>query len=163
MNDDLFKNPFDEELKWLTKNFSETIAPLIDTIDKFGLKQFHLNKHRIHAKQFIDRVLSRSFDSSVATNYQRRINKYQDKLFVFLEHDEVPWNNNNAEHAIKRFAFLRNVIGGSSTLRGIREYLVLLSVCETLRLQGISVLKFLMSGTTDIDHYLEKCSTKRQK
>jgi len=34
-------------------------------------------------------------------------------LFTFLEHDGVPWNNNNAEHAIKAFVRLRNIIGGA--------------------------------------------------
>jgi hypothetical protein len=31
----------------------------------------------------------------------------------------VPWNDNNAEHAIKRFVHLRKAIGGSSTAKGI--------------------------------------------
>ncbi|MFZ3136424.1 MAG: hypothetical protein WA126_03415 [Thermodesulfovibrionales bacterium] len=70
-------------------------------------------------------------------------------------HDGVPWNNNNAEHAIKRFVSLRRVIGGSSTAKGIQEYLVLLSICETLRLRNASFLKFLISGATDIDKFLE--------
>jgi hypothetical protein len=33
-------------------------------------------------------------------------------LFTFLDHDVVPWNNNNAENAIKGFATMRRVIGG---------------------------------------------------
>ena len=47
------------------------------------------------------------------------------------KHDGIPWNNNNAEHAIKAFARLRNVIGGTSTFKGMREYLILLSISET--------------------------------
>jgi hypothetical protein len=26
------------------------------------------------------------------------------KMFTFLDFDDIPWNNNNAEHAIKAFA-----------------------------------------------------------
>ncbi len=151
INDDLFKNPFDEELKTLAHDFTTTLVPIIATIDKYGLQKLHLNKHRIPAQQFLERTSARDFSSSLAKNYQRRFQKNRGKLFVFLEHDGVPWNNNNAEHAIKRFAFLRKVIGGSSTAKGIKEYLVLLSVCETLRLRGIGVLRFLMSGTVEID------------
>ena len=40
----------------------------------------------------------------------------------------MPWNNNNAEHAIKAFARLRNAIGANGTPKGVREYLVLLSI-----------------------------------
>jgi hypothetical protein len=32
---------------------------------------------------------------------------------------------------------------------------VLLSICETLRLRNTSFLKFLISGATDIDKFLE--------
>ena len=38
-----------------------------------------------------------------------------------------------AEHAIKAFAMLRNVIRGASSEKGIREYLTLLSICETCK------------------------------
>jgi hypothetical protein len=48
----------------------------------------------------------------------------------------VPWNNNNAEHAIKAFARLRNVIGANGTPKGVREYLVLLSISETASTRG---------------------------
>jgi hypothetical protein len=75
-------------------------------------------------------------------------------LFTFLDYDGVPWNNNSAEHAVKRFAFLRRAIGGSSTVKGIQECLVLLSICETLRLRRASFLKFLISGATDIEEFL---------
>jgi hypothetical protein len=76
-------------------------------------------------------------------------------MFTFLDYDGVPWNNNNAEHAIKRVAKLRKAIGGSSTAKGIQEYLVLLSICETLRLRNASFLNFLISGATDIEDFLK--------
>jgi len=151
INDDLFKNPFDEELKSLAREFTATLKPIIDTIDKYGLQKYHLNKHIVPSQRFLDELSTRDFKSPLAISYQRRFTKNRGKLFVFLEHDGIPWNNNNAEHAIKRFAFLRKVIGGSSTAKGIKEYLVLLSVCETLRLRGLSVLKFFISGAVDID------------
>jgi hypothetical protein len=157
INDDLFKNPFDEELKSLAREFTATLKPIIDTIDKYGLKKYHLNKHIMPSQRFIDELAARGFTSPLAKSYQRRFTKNRGKLFVFVEHDGVPWNNNNAEHAIKRFAFLRKVIGGSSTTKGIKEYLILLSICETLRLRGLSVLKFFMSGAVDIDSFASTC------
>lgn len=49
-------------------------------------------------------------------------------------------------YAIKSFALLRNVIRGSSTPKGMREYAILLSICETCKYKGISFLDFLHSG-----------------
>jgi hypothetical protein len=82
--------------------------------------------------------------------------KVRNKLFTFLDYDGIPWNNNNAEHAIKAFASLRKVIGGVSTEKGIREYLTLLSVCETCKYKGVSFLEFLRSGESDIDVFIQK-------
>jgi hypothetical protein len=70
------------------------------------------------------------------TRYERRFERNRSKLFTFLEHDGVPWNNNNAEHAIKAFARLRRTMGGASTAKGMEEYLALLSISETCKARG---------------------------
>lgn len=149
------KNPFDEELKEFGRDFTMLLAPIIETIDKYGLKQRHLNKHKSKVRVFFKKMEDKNYISDLAKNFQRRLLKNRDKMFTFLDYNGVPWNNNNAEHAIKRFVFLRKVIGGSSTAKGIQQYLVLLSISETLRLRNASFLKFLISGATDIDKFLE--------
>jgi hypothetical protein len=83
------------------------------------------------------------------------LEKNRDTLFTFLDHDGVPWNNNNAEHAIKAFAFLRRDFAGLSTEKGIKEYLILLSVCETCKFKGINFLDFLRSGEKDVHAFAE--------
>jgi len=68
-----------------------------------------------------------------------------------LTHDGVSWNNNNAENAIRAFAELRRIIGGTCTEKGLREYLVLLSICETCKRRGINFLNFILSEETNIE------------
>jgi hypothetical protein len=87
--------------------------------------------------------------SAVALKLKTRLDKDRDKLFTFLNYDGVPWNNNNAEHAIKAFARLRRAIEGLSTPRGIED-LILLSVCQTCKYSGLEFLDFLRSGEKDI-------------
>ena len=77
--------------------------------------------------------------------------KYQDKLFTFLHYDGVPWNNNNAEHALKRFAYYREIADGQFSEAGLQEYLVLLSLYVTCKYKGLSFLQFLLSKEKDID------------
>jgi hypothetical protein len=62
----------------------------------------------------------------------------------------IPWNNNNAEHAVKSFAELRQTIGGVTREKGLRDYLVLLSLCQTCRYIGLDFLDFLCSGEKDL-------------
>src|ERR687897_79283 len=101
----------------------------------FGLKRYHLQKFKRKAESFLRHVAEQVFQSEIAAAYQRRFERNHARLFTFLDHDGVPWNNNNAEHAIKAFARLRRVIGSSSTAKGIGEYLVLLSINETRKLK----------------------------
>jgi hypothetical protein len=88
--------------------------------------------------------------SAAALKFKARLDNDRDKLFSFLSHDGIPWNNNNAEHAIKAFARLGKAIEGLSTPRGIEEYLILLGVCQTCKYSGLDFLDFLRSGETNI-------------
>jgi len=156
LNDDLFKNPFDEELKELTRGLTRVLVPIVTAIDRFGFKKRHLGKFRKHADEFVSSVTKQPLTSEVAKGYQQRITKYHDKLFEFLKHDGVAWSNNNAEHAIKRFAMLRQIIGNTSTGNGVQDYLILLSICETLRRRHLSFLRFLLSQSVDLDQFAKK-------
>jgi len=105
----------------------------------------------------------RDYHSPAALTCVERFEKNRDKLFTFLDYDGIPWNNNNAEHAIKAFARLRDVIGGSSTEKGIREYLILLSVCQTCKYMGVDFLDFLRSGEKDIHAFAESRGNRRRR
>ncbi len=158
LNNDLLKQPFNEELKSLVQEFALLLKPMIETVDRFGLKTYFLRKHKPIVERFYKELSKRDYRSEVAIYYKTRFEKNHNKLFTFLDYDGVPWNNNNAEHAVKAFAELRNVIGGSSTEKGIREYLTLLSICETCKYKGVSFLNFLRSGEKDIDVFIKKGS-----
>jgi Transposase IS66 family len=150
VNDDLSKQPFNEEMKEIAQRFAGLLKPIIDTVDRFGLKTRYLRRHRRSVEQFYDVLTSRTFETEVATSYKKRFEKNRNSLFTFLDHDDVPWNNNNAEHAIKSLVRLRRSIGGQSSPRGMRDYLVLLSISQTCRYRGVSFLNFLRSGQIDI-------------
>ena len=76
--------------------------------------------------------------------------------FTFLNYDGIPWNNNNAEHAIKPFAAYRRELGGTFTEKGIKDYLILLSIQQTCKYRGLSFLEFLKLGEKSIEAYTKK-------
>jgi hypothetical protein len=153
INDDVLKQPFNTEMEELTHAFALLLKPMVETIDRFGLKAYHLRKHKKAVGQFYTTLAGSSYQTEIAVGYKKRFERYRGTLFTFLDYDDVPWNNNNAEHAIKAFARLRNVIRGSSTPKGIRDYLILLSISETCKYKGLSFLDFLRSGETDVDAF----------
>ncbi len=82
-------------------------------------------------------------------------------LFTFLSYDNVPWNNNNAEHSFKHFAIYRKQANGLFTEKSIQEYLILLSIYQTCKYRGINFLEFLLSRETDLSNYSNKYKVYR--
>lgn len=154
INENICKQPFNQELKEIGAQFANLLRPIIESVDRFGLKARHLQKYKKAVAQFYRTLLQRTCTTDIAAGYQRRFEKNRDRLFTFLDHDGIPWNNNNAEHAIKAFARLRNVIGGTSTAKGMEEYLILLSISETCKNKGVRFLNFLMSEESDVDSFV---------
>ena len=150
LNADLCAQPFNEEMRGIAEQFARLVKPMIETVDRFGLKRHYLRKHRSSVHQFYDTLSKQNYKSEVAAGYKKRFERNRDKLFTFLDHGGIPWNNNNAEHAIKALVRLRNCINGKSSVRGMRDYLVLLSISQTCRYRGASFLDFLRSGQKDI-------------
>ena len=150
-NEDLLKQPFNEELRTLIQEFAALLRPMVQTVDRFGLKARFLRKHLRSVDRFYRELAERDFRSEAAHKYKKRFQRNRERLFTFLEFDGVPWNNNNAEHAVKALADLRHVVGGTSSAKGIREYLVLLSICQTCKYKGVDFLEFIRSGERDVD------------
>jgi len=161
LNDDVLKHPYDEELKQLARAFTVLLKPMIESIDRHGLKSRFLKKHLPSVNRFYRQICESNPQSERAAKVKERLEKNQDKLFTFLSYDGVPWNSNNAEHAVKPFAELRQIIGGVTTEKGLREYLVLLSLCQTCKYLGVDFLDFVRSGEKDIHSFAD--SPRRQR
>jgi Transposase IS66 family len=151
LNDAVLEYPYDEQLKSLVKNFADLVKPMVETVDRHGLKSHFLRKHLVFVDRFYRRLSGTDFQSESVRAIKKRFEKNRDKLFTFLVHDGVPWNNNNAEHAVKAFAMLRQVIQGVTSEKGIRDYLVLLSISQTCKYKELDFLDFLRSGEKDIN------------
>jgi hypothetical protein len=161
LNQELLDNPYDAELKAITHPFGSLLRAIIETIDQHGLQQRYLAKHHQETTSFFRSLTAQSFHSEAAEALRARLLKYQEKLFTFIHHDGVPWNNNNAEHAIKQFAYYREHTTGMLRETGLRDYLVLLSICQTCRYKGVSFLHFLLSKARDVDMFCERKRRKR--
>ena len=46
INEDLHKNPFDDDLKEIARRFGALLREIVETIDSYGLKARNLGKHR---------------------------------------------------------------------------------------------------------------------
>ena len=152
-NNDLLRNPFDNQLRDIVQMFSETLRDIVETIDKFGSKRRHLNKHKQRTIQFFNKIRNSKYDSEITQSYQKRLLINEEKLFTFLDFDGVPWNNNNAENAVKTFATYRKNVDGLFTEKRLQEYLKILSIFQTCKYKELSFLDFLLSREIDFNSF----------
>ena len=151
LNGDFRKNQLNSELRTIVMRFGNLLRTIVATIDQFGLRRQHLNKHHRDVDRFYKWLVGGQFEKEIAEHYQKRLTRNRDRLFEFLNHDGVPWNNNNAENAIKPFAKYRAMTNYLSTSKGLEDYLVLLSIQQTCKYRGINFLEFLRSGKLTLD------------
>jgi len=150
LNDDLWEAPFDIEFESLVREIKFLIVPIMEAVQKYGLKKRHLNRFMKQVDQFyLNAISDKEYKSELTNKYQKRFIKYRDSLFTFLQHDGIPWHNNTAERALRHLTkqqqislvFHENVT---------HDYLRLLGIRQTLKFQGKSFFRFLFSNETDI-------------
>ena len=151
LNTDFRKNQLNGELKGIMTEFGVLLRTIIATVDQWGLRKEHFSKHSVDVDRFYRGMDSRVYDTDIAAHYQNRLTRNRGRLFEFLNHDGVPWNNNNAENAVKAYAKYREAAGNLCTCAGLEDYLVLLSIQQTCKYRGISFLEFLRSGRKTFD------------
>src|SRR5207249_1409253 len=129
------------------------LVPILEAVDRYGLKARHLRKFEKDVERFYDKnIIGREYTSEPVRTYQKRFVRYRDSLFTFLKEDGIPWENNMAERAIRHLAIQRK-ISGSFFKRVAPQYLLLLAISQTCRFQGKSFLKFLLSKGKDVDEF----------
>ena len=156
LNDDLWKNPFNAEYEQFVAAVRDLLVPIVEDIERYGLKALHLRKHRKRIDCFYrDTIDVLSGQQEILSKYKKRFERYRDSMFTFLGEDEIPWNNNAAERALRHLAVQRKISGDFSE-KGARRYLRLLAIAQTCRFQNKSFLGFLLSGLKDVDQYERK-------
>jgi len=149
LNDDLFKTPFDEEYKAMVTGFSQLLRKVVATVDRRGLKKYFLKKHLRDTAKFYKEFVDKEHKSELSGRYAKRFKKHWPELWTFLEHDGLPWNNNNAEAAIKGFALHWRGVNGQVTKGGLKCYLSMLSVAQTCKYRGVGFLEWMRGKTGD--------------
>jgi hypothetical protein len=156
LNDDLWKNPFDDELERFVGAVRGLLVPLLEDARRFGLKARHLRKHQSRIDRFYrDMITGQDSLRDTTARYRKRFERYKESLFSFIENDGVPWHNNAAERALRHLAVQRKISRAFSE-KGAGDYLRLLAIAQTCRFQRKSFLGFLLSESTNVDEYRDR-------
>jgi hypothetical protein len=153
LNDNLWREPFNEEFEAFVLEIKNLLVPIFGTIRNFDLKKRHFNKFNPSIEKFYKRnIEQREYNNEVTSRFQKRFIRYKSSLFTFLEEDGISWNNIMAERAIKPVAIQRK-ISPIFWEKGAKKYLLLLSIAQSCKFQNKPFLKFLMSKEKDIEKF----------
>ena len=76
----------------------------------------------------------------------RSLRDKAEQWWYFLDHPEVPPDNNRSERSLRLAVTKRKVCGGSRSMEGFAQTAILLSVIQTCRAQGRSALAFFQQA-----------------
>jgi predicted RecB family nuclease len=153
LNDDLWASPFDAEFERFVLDVRDLLVPMIGAVQEQGSKARRLARFLPVIDMFYDRVITgKIYRSEVTQKYQKRFERYRDSLFTFLKLDGIPWHNNTAERGMHHLALQRR-ISGAFFEEPVHHYLLLLGIAQTCQFQEKSFLRFMMSGSLDVDAF----------
>ncbi len=76
----------------------------------------------------------------------RRLLRYEDALFTFLDYPEIPWENNLAERQIRPAVIIRKNSQGNRSEHGAEIQAILMTVFRTLKLRGYNPITTVVAA-----------------
>lgn len=97
-------------------------------------------------RDVLDRAAAGQAVDRDAVRLCKRLRRTADHIFTFLDHPQIPFENNFAERQIRPAVILRKNSQSNRSDRGARTQAVLMSVYRTLRLRGHDPLQTIASA-----------------
>jgi len=88
---------------------------------------------RGHITNRLAELIETHWENREARRLVKRLRRHQDQVFTFLDHDNVPFENNHAERAIRPAVIIRKNSYGNRSNAGADAQAVLMSIFRTLK------------------------------
>ena len=75
LNDEILNNPFNQEMKSICLGFTGLLKPIVETVDRHGLKKRFLRKHLVDVNRFFGFLEATQFTSEAALKCKQRFEK----------------------------------------------------------------------------------------
>jgi transposase len=96
-----------------------------------------------------DELLATPWPNAHAKRLLKRLRRYRNALFTFLDHPGVPSDNNHAEREIRPAVIIRKNSLCNRSDNGAAVQAILMSVYRTLKLRGLDPLDTIVSALRD--------------
>ena len=97
-----------------------------------------------HVDPRLEEILLTPWSNGNARRLIKRLRRHRHDLFTFLDHDDVPSDNNHAEREVRPAVIIRKNIFGNRSMRGAQTQAILMSVYRTLKLRGLDSIQTIV-------------------
>lgn len=118
-------------------------------IDEHPAETYASRRARIGAR--LETLIETPWDCPQARRLIKRLKRHQADLFTFLDHPEVPFDNNLAERAIRPAVIIRKNSYGNRSDHGADVQAILMSIFFTLKKRGHNPVHAIQNALT---HYI---------
>jgi len=102
--------------------------------DELTADKYQSLRNRLHKR--LAELIETPWDDAQAKRLVKRLRRHQNDLFTFVDHTNVPFDNNHAERIIRPAVIIRKNSYGNRSDRGADCQSVLMSVFQTLKQRG---------------------------
>jgi hypothetical protein len=100
-------------------------------------------------KTRLDELIATPWEDKQARRLIKRLRRHRDDLFTFLDHADVPFDNNAGERAIRPAVIVRKNSYCNRSQRGADTQAVLMSIYRTLKQRGHDPLATITNAVTE--------------
>ena len=94
----------------------------------------------------LDQIMNMPWRDADVKRLVKRLYRYHQTIFTFLDHSEVPSDNNHAEREIRPAVIMRKNRQGNRSGNGANTQAILMSVYRTLKLGGLDPLDTIVAA-----------------
>lgn len=131
---------FDKKLKRLLRDALRLSARK----PELGEEKFTSLKNHLDPR--LEEILLKPWNNANALRLVKRLRRHRHDLFTFLDHDDVPPDNNHGEREIRPAVIIRKNIFSNRSLRGSHTQAILMTVYRTLKMRGLDPIKTIVDA-----------------
>jgi hypothetical protein len=132
--------------EWVS--FQRTLKRLLRDALRLGRERGDLydDTYDLKWKRLYDRLsalYAAEYGDADASRLAKRLEKYRDELFTFLEHDGVSADNNHGEREIRPAVQMRKAYGGNRSKLGAATQALWMTIFRTLEKRRVDPIEYL--------------------
>ncbi len=141
-------NEIDDSASWteFSRKLKRLLRDAIRLSRRRDLTEERFASRRARLGQRLEELIEMSSDNPNVKRLTGRLRRYREALFTFLDHPDVPSDNNHAEREIRPAVIIRKNSLCNRSEAGANAQAILMSVYRTLKLRGLDPLETIVSA-----------------